>query len=599
MQGAAFLQERKKVVKLRAALQEHSPSSLQAKGPSHYPKLSAKDSERKFDRFIRGLKLCNNLGDARKLHNEISRQIQKEMKTEKPDQLYLHKLNSGRKLLDQKIETLSLADSKKWTSKVQATSQSRGQPSNQSKITLKTILYDASGLPVFMEYMNRLNLMLLVQFYLVVDGFRAPSEEDLDNKTSPSTIKTWTDFDRLNMLQIYNSYLTKAELKLPTPLLHDVKRFLGAGFAASQSEYLSARQSILEAQSIIFYRLQDPHFLNFKNSDIFYKWVASKDNSASPVPLNAKNHWGEDSKASSIEPQKAPMKFNAGPHQLRRSIASTSDLKGVLSASEKPRRSLDDRIRKPLFDDEYDSDQLANSVQSLDSANGSVQMHVSNQNVVETMQAELDHIVDSRPETDLSLAKADGELAQDMLIPPQRGVFSRSHTMLPQERERPSIASLGLVGEPTRGTVFSDDLFGDEEKFVEDEREDSDVNGKSEEDEIHEADPGDLGLTEAISALTADIENLATQESIVDSLTNKATLTNNIAELRILRKSKTSLQREIRRKELQRQQYIVQESDNSLYGRATVSIQSVMVASNEDGEEYALCELALTQGSYF
>jgi hypothetical protein len=36
-------------------------------------------------------------------------------------------------------------------------------------------------------------------------------------------------------------------------------------------------------------------------------------------------------------------------------------------------------------------------------------------------------------------------------------------------------------------------------------------------------------------------------------------------ELRILRKSKASLQREIRRKELQRQQYIVQESDNSLY----------------------------------
>ena len=81
-----------------------------------------------------------------------------------------------------------------------------------------------------------------------------------------------------------------------------------------------------------------------------------------------------------------------------------------------------------------------------------------------------------------------------------------------------------------------------------------------------------------------------TQESIVDSLTTKAELTNNAAELRILRKSKASLQREIQRKELQRQQYIVQESDNSLYGRATVFIQSIMGGTEEDGKEYAMCK---------
>jgi sorting nexin-25 len=41
---------------------------------------------------------------------------------------------------------------------------------------------------------------------------------------------------------------------------------------------------------------------------------------------------------------------------------------------------------------------------------------------------------------------------------------------------------------------------------------------------------------------------------------------------------------------LQRQQYIVQESDNSLYGRATVFIQSIMVGTEEDGKEYAMCK---------
>lgn len=134
-----------------------------------------------------------------------------------------------------------------------------------------------------------------------------------------------------------------------------------------------------------------------------------------------------------------------------------------------------------------------------------------------------------------------------------------------------------------------DDLFGDEaQKFAEDEREESDAAMQSDEDQVQEAAPGDLGLLEAIDALNADIEKLTAQKQIVDSLTAKAELTNNAAELRILKKSEQSLEREIKRKEMQRQQYVVQESDNNLYGRAAVSIKSVMVGRENDGHEYAL-----------
>ena len=157
-------------------------------------------------------------------------------------------------------------------------------------------------------------------------------------------------------------------------------------------------------------------------------------------------------------------------------------------------------------------------------------------------------------------------------------------------RSKPSIASLGLVGAPSSIGVFADDLFGEEEKFAEDEKEDSDLDDKPIEDDIHEAAPGDLGLTEAIGALNADIDRLTAQDSILDSLTKKAELTNNAAELRILRKSKQSLKREIHRKEMQKQQYTIQESDNSLYGRAAVNIKSIMVGKEEDGHEFALCK---------
>src|SRR5690606_32351484 len=123
-----------------------------------------------------------------------------------------------------------------------------------------------------------------------------------------------------------------------------------------------------------------------------------------------------------------------------------------------------------------------------------------------------------------------------------------------------SIASLGLVSN-SGGSVFDNELFPDEaaEKFQGLDEADSDLQQDDPEDVIHEAAPGDLGLAEAIATLTYDIEKLCTQEAVVDSLMKKAELTNNTVELRILRKSKSSLDREIRRKELQRQQYIVQE----------------------------------------
>ncbi|CAK7213095.1 tRNA (guanine-N(7)-)-methyltransferase (tRNA(m7G46)-methyltransferase) [Sporothrix eucalyptigena] len=181
---------------------------------------------------------------------------------------------------------------------------------------------------------------------------------------------------------------------------------------------------------------------------------------------------------------------------------------------------------------------------------------------------------------------------------------------------KPSLASLGLVSAASRIGVFEDDdLFGDDQaKYLSDEEGDggSDLANSglldgpgprdsnkdkdagagagdgSDEDGVHEAAPGDLGLVEAIAALSDDIDRLGAQDAVVDSLLKKAELTNNTAELRILRKSKASLQREIRRKELQRQQYALQETDNSLYGRATVRLTSVQSGREEDtGKEYA------------
>lgn len=105
--------------------------------------------------------------------------------------------------------------------------------------------------------------------------------------------------------------------------------------------------------------------------------------------------------------------------------------------------------------------------------------------------------------------------------------------------------------------------------------------------EILLAAPGDLSLAEQIATLDQNIENLTEQDAILGSLIKKAELTNNVPELRVLRKSKLSLEREISAKELQKQQYIVQENENSLYGKSKVQIQ-LCVFGKDDTALYVL-----------
>jgi sorting nexin-25 len=473
--------------------------------------------------------------------------------------------------------------------------------------SLREVLYDASGLSCFMEFMDQAELMRLVQFWIVVDGFRNPLEDEMDEPLEHiGALPSWTDSDRADIAQIHDAYLSKPGLKILPEARQAVATFLKAGRKATPQQYHDARRALLQAQTDAYDQLQEPYFRRFKRSNLYYKWLAM-DEAANPS-----RNVGTQSIAQTLDnpslaapamtrsqsTQRPMLKLPAG--DLRRAVASSSDLKshGAAKEFEPPlRRSLDvqspNTLRSPLFDDDYDTDTMAQSTVSLDSDFGYHHQNGNNPQVVDAMHAALTDIMDE-PEGSIfyepGVKSPQENDSRKGSVDLPRAKSPRPMMQNRKESEKPSIASLGLVGAPRTRGVFDDDLFGDEEKFLEDEVDDPVARNKTDDEDIHEAAPGDLGLAEAIDALTADIERLVTQESIVDSLTSKAELTNNAAELRILRKSKASLQREIQRKELQRQQYIVQESDNSLYGRATVFIQSIMVSTEEDGKEYAMCK---------
>ncbi|KAF2667784.1 intermediate filament protein-like protein [Microthyrium microscopicum] len=597
--GRTILQERKNIRKLRAALEEHAPQTPKAIKQTPFPKIHPNDNERKYERFIRAIRQCHTLSDARRFRSEVAIQLRKESDVSGQDPLYLRRLETGKRMLDQRISQLGAAGSstQKGALPVQAVKRS----TQLETTTLREILYNASGLSYFMEFMERRHLMRLVQFWIVVDGFRNPLEDENDQATPVnSTSITWTPADRQDIAQINEGYLTKPEIKI-SPLAHeDVKAFLRAGKTATNAQYQAARRAVLLTQGTAYDEMLDNYFLNFKKSDLWYKFLAAEDAIARPLsPLGNHTSNSQHTNSHNDHPPTRPKPPRAvhTSKDLRRAVASSADLKGAAIRHVEEangRRSFDSSSstsRAPLFDDDVDNEPMANSTASLDSdvdapTNGHEQAP-EDPRVVDAMQAALTDIMGSKPEPDALFSPVDDDsMRGSMELPrPHSGSHKSASNLF---KDKPSIASLGLVEAPGRRGVFEDDLFAEETKFPEDDKEDPDPPLPQDEDTIHEAAPGDLGLAEAIDALTLDIEKLVTQESIVDSLTKKAELTNNAAELRILRKSKSSLQREISRKELQRQQYIVQESDNSLFGRANISIKNIMIGAEADGREFAM-----------
>ncbi|KAK5114821.1 hypothetical protein LTR62_001978 [Meristemomyces frigidus] len=597
--GGPMLQDRKTVKKVRAALDQHAPVSPKVTRSAQFPRLRPYDSERQFERFIRAVRHIMNLSEARRVRSEIVSQIRRDSAAESQDAVYVRRLETGKRLLDQKISTLSVAADGAVKPQLSVrTPSSADVVSKKQHATLREVIYDAAGLSYFMEYMDRVKLMRLVQFYLVVDGFRYPLEGDSD-EPPPGVAQSK---DRMDIEQMYEGYLSRNELRASDEALADVRRYLKAGPRSSELEYIAARKAVLRTQTQAYASMKEVHYESFKKSDLYYKWLSIDDITPQAAmqskqvssPLSPDTVMsGETSPSKARRPQPANPRKEG---ELRRAVLSSTDLK---SSSRMPsfksdiRRSLDETNRPALFENDVEDDRMAQSLTSLkdyDSEGEAANRARDEAKAVREMQSALDEIVNHEDDADSLFSESTGKQSLDsdaMDASHERGRPAISAR--PSEQHKPSIASLGLVGAPSSRGVFVDDLFAEEaQKFVEDERDDSNGPDESDVDQVQEAAPGDLGLIEAIGTLNAEMEKLNAQKSVLDSLTAKAELTNNAAELRILRKSEQSLLREIKRKEMQKQQYVVQESDNSLYGRAQVTIKSVMVGREDDGHEYAL-----------
>ncbi|KAH8693049.1 putative intermediate filament protein [Talaromyces proteolyticus] len=608
--GRTTLQDRKTVRKLRAALDEHASPVSKTKQTASFPRLSPNDSERAFERFVRAIRRCNNISDARQFRAQVTSQLKRESMVEGQDQVYLRRLETGKRVLDQKVSKLAASGSIARPAPFRPEIRRDSAP-NVQDVTLVELMHNVSGLSYFMEFMDRQQRMSLVQFWIVVDGFRNPLEDDFGDETSNSA-SSWTSSDVSDMILINETYLSKPELNVPEETRNAVKAFLKGGKKSTPEQYRKARTAILTTQSAILEELEHKYYPKFKTSDLYYKYLSSDEAATAAVqqsePAPATTSSYEPSERRPLPPLMTRTQSQPSIHKTKdlRKAAVSNDVRNsstkLFDDHDPPLRSSFDSERSaPLFEDDDDIDPLGMSTQSIGTNSQNGDGEERKKEVIETMEQALNDIITDEPNNmrleDPRLAgpiASSGPITSSSLFGNDREQMSPMSSseiaraeIRTGDKGKPSISSLGLIGPSSRTTsVFEDELFPDEKKFIEDEYADPDE--KDPADEIHKAAPGDLGLAEAIAALTEDIEKLAAQESVLETLTRKAELTNNTTELRILGKSKASIHREIRRKEMQRQQYIIQESDNSLYGRSTVQIKSIMVGKEEDGREFAL-----------
>ncbi|KAI9674680.1 MAG: Intermediate filament protein [Caeruleum heppii] len=599
--GQTMVQDRKTVRKLRAALDEHASPVSKSKSNATFPRLGLHDNERQFERFVRAIRSCNNVSDARRFRSEVSSQLKRGSRADAPDAVYLRRLEAGKRMLEQKVVSLTQGEpAGRRSGEMQRNSS---QSSKIDPASLVDLLRNSSGLSYFMEFMDRQRLVTLVQFWIVVDGFRDPLDTDLADGGHPLAAASWTESDRMDLAQINEAYLSKPELHASPSAREAVKSFLRAAQNASAAQYQAARRALLDVQSAALEEMQNNHYPKFKESDLFYKYLTADEASLGPAPPSPTPQRRPLPRSITQVPLSTPLaaRPSARARTAGRATASSMDVRPATIARQEtpsPRRSFDAHLSTTLSEDDEEDNPLSLSTQSFDQDTNS--HDGPDHRVVEAMEAALNNIMEDGPdavrgdEQEPSIMSADdtgSRLFGDDQSSQSFLELSRAEMLGQKDAEKPSIASLGLVNTSSRIGVFSDDdLFPDQERFGQDDVDESGAENEmvdEEGEDVQEAAPGDLGLSEAISVLSADIERLHVQDAVIESLTKKAELTNNTAELRILRKSKASLQREIRRKELQRQQYIVQESDNGLYGRSTVRIKSVMVGNDADGREYA------------
>ncbi|TFK56618.1 PhoX domain-containing protein [Heliocybe sulcata] len=584
--GAAIRQQ-KLVSKVRNVLEAQAPRKS-PRMPSNTilpaETISIRTDPRGFESFLKSINRCSSLLDARRLKSDILREIRRTrtllanhenedwINGERTEDVvaFLDRLYTAKRKVEQRIVLLGGEDDPRQT-----LYQDPGASS--SRLTLRDVLTNPSSLSYFMEFMDRHGRSLLVQFWLTVESFKNPLESvDSDSEgedhghpihdlSRSNTAKE--DISMVQELYFSGATLAPALGAISQKHVDSIRAFVsreeeGGHDHASER---SARRSVMLAQRQVE-KDMEADFEEFKRSDLWFRVIGDL----------------ELSKKSGTENTlEGPLRANTGPSS------------GVREADRYRRpnllgpRSESMPVFSPVHTPKPPSVRSGGSGRSgRSSPDGSPASSIMAP--TRPSQSTLDSLMSSA--SDPADAGSRAPLFDD---PEEQAHFDRVEAIqaaltdiiaLDNEQEKKPQVVRSPVAAPSQRS----DTLGEERKkrvLFEDEVESEERNDDQEEEQDHGsfqlAGPGDLQLSYEIARLGDKLNNLQSQDAMLDTLIIKAELTGDTQELRLLRTSRSSLQREMRELKFQKEQYEQQDSANRLIADRT----KVSIVNSTVGEE--------------
>ena len=424
-----------------------------------------------------------------------------------------------------------------------------------------------------MEFMDRRNRSLLVQFWLTVESFKNPLEAvnsdssgDDDNELIQHSETAKEDITMVNDLY-FSSPTPHPALSVISPkYINAIRVFALDESPPNPSAERKVKRNVMLAQRQVE-RDMEGDFEDFQRSPLWFRVVGDAESNNAMTSSTMTSSVTSDSGPSpfsvvqgrqSPDPSLRASRTNRSPIMINPPLTTRSESLPAIATSPTERETLPpsrpiqssldlfmssaentvDSSRAPLFDE---SDET--QVRPVDDAQAQR---------MEAIKAALTDII----------ALDNEESSSPRAETPDEATSERGSRFLSVRRS-----------DGRRQPSF------DEEQDAEEERQnESDSNAQT---VMPLAGPGDLQLAYEIARLGEKLNNLRTQDTMLDRLINKADLTGDTQELRLLQKSKSALNREIRELSFQRTQYELQESANRLVSDRT----KLAIVNSTVGEE--------------
>jgi sorting nexin-25 len=426
-----------------------------------------------------------------------------------------------------------------------------------------------------MEFMDRRNRSLLVQFWLTVESFKNPLEsiESDDSERGDPNPPPQTSTSKEDISMIYELYFSGTPLN---PSLSTISskhvsaiRDFASGTSPAPTLERRARRSVMLAQRQVEQAMEQD-FEDFERSELWFRVVED---------IGASRATTRDDGRPRIDFSASDENFS-NPKSTRVPTRPLSPVRSdQITTSQSPMSVLHSRSdHSPPTSGSMHKDFLSQQALPISSSSLDVLMSPFSGSEANDSRAPL-----FDDPSDSGKASRERESTIEAIQAALSDIIALDNQQRNKPRAYPSSLNTSLsqsyLGAPRSSSPEEEAIGGVEE----DENGGDDSNDHTQES-FHLPGPGDLQLSLEITLLAEKISALQAQDAMLDSLIKKAELTGDIQELRLFQKSRSSLNRELRELSFQRTQFEQQEVANRLIpDRTKVSIVNSVVGE-ENGK---------------